>query len=83
MPQVLCNKPAAGQSDPGQRYISFVTVHNRSEQIALEGQDLPRTYLARHVLESVIIIIVIYTTGQSDGAAHVVCSDTETVLFAG
>ena len=27
-----------------------------SEQIALEGQDLPRTYLAQHELESVNII---------------------------
>ena len=38
--------------------------HNKSlqrcsEQIALEGQDLPRTYLARHELESVIFIIIV------------------------
>ena len=30
-----------------------------SEQITLEGQDLPRTYLAHHELESVIIMILI------------------------
>ena len=29
------------------------------EQVALEGQDLPHMYLARHELESVSIIIVI------------------------
>ena len=32
-----------------------------SEQIALEGQDLPRTYLAHHELESVITSIIINT----------------------
>ena len=32
-------------------------------QIALEGQDLPRTYLARHELESVITIIIIISLG--------------------
>ena len=30
-----------------------------SEQIGLEEQDLPRTYLARHELESVTVIIII------------------------
>ena len=30
-----------------------------SEQIALEGQDLPRTYLAQHELESNIVAIII------------------------
>ena len=29
-----------------------------SEQIALEGQDLPRTYLAQHELESVNVFII-------------------------
>ena len=28
-------------------------------------------------------LLLLYTTGQSDAAAHVVRSDTETVLFAG
>ena len=35
------------------------TLQGCSQQIALEGQDLPRTYLAHHELESVTIIIII------------------------
>ena len=30
-----------------------------SEKTALEGQDLPRVYLAHHELESVIVIIIL------------------------
>ena len=37
----------------------------RLEQIALEGQDLPCTYLARHDLESAIIVIVVIDAGWS------------------
>ena len=33
---------------------------------ALEGQDLPRTYLAHHELESVMIIIVISGINVAD-----------------
>ena len=32
---------------------------------ALERQDLSRTYLAHHELESVVIIIIIYYVGSS------------------
>ena len=42
--------------------------------IALEGQDLPRTYLAHHELESVIIIVVdviIVVSGVQGCAEHV------------
>ena len=40
------------------------TLQGCSEQIALEGQDLPRTYLAHHDLESVIIVIIIIPMQQ-------------------
>ena len=47
------------------------TLQGCSEQTALEGQDLPRTYLARHELESIITttisIVIIITHAVSEG----------------
>ena len=55
-----------GRRPPGCPSSSFNDVAVRdcqlrciTKQIALEGQDLPRTYLAHHELESVIIIVII------------------------
>ena len=39
--------------------VAQQTLQGCSEQIALEGQDLPRTYLARHELVSVIIMMIV------------------------
>ena len=44
-----------------------------SEQIALEGQDLPRTYLAHHELESVIVIIIKALPGGTCFSQHACC----------
>ena len=48
----------------GAAVYSSTASHNKtlqgcSEQIALEGQDLPRMYLAHHESESVIVSIII------------------------
>lgn len=41
-----------------------------SEQIVLEGQDLPRTNLACHELENVIIIIIITVIIHAIAPSH-------------
>ena len=51
------------------------TLPGCSEQIAMEGQDLPRTYLARHELESVICIIIIFII------IIIIMSDQSKLLF--
>ena len=38
--------------------LCYVTVKSVISQTALEGQDLPRTYLAHHEPAGIIIIIV-------------------------
>ena len=40
-------------------YVMHLNLTRMLKQIALEGQDLPRTYLAHHELESFMIIIVL------------------------
>lgn len=47
------------------------TLPGCSEQIAMEGQDLPRAYPAQHELESVIItgIVIMQLCGHSEPRA--------------